>query len=127
MLSFQLAALAGFVAAAPMTDMDFKFINYVAKFNKSYATSEEYAARQEIFAAKDVQITIENTSQSSYVLAHNKFSDYTDHEYKRLLGSKQSLRASDRSLQSIPVNAAVPDWSTGVNWFTAGAVTPIKD
>jgi C1A family cysteine protease len=50
MRSFATAALAGLVAATPMTDMEFKFINYVAKFGKSYATQEEYAFRLEQFA-----------------------------------------------------------------------------
>jgi hypothetical protein len=75
---FQLPALAEFSTDYPITDIDYKFINYVAQFNKSYATSEEYTTRQAIFEAKDLEIAIQNASQSSYVLAHNKFSDYTE-------------------------------------------------
>jgi hypothetical protein len=71
-------------------------------------------------------MAIENASQSSYVLAHNKFSDYTDAEYKRLLGYKKNPLMINRAPETIPVNA-VPDWSTGVNWVTSGAVTPVKD
>ena len=126
MRTFAAAALAGFVAATPMTAMDYKFINYVAQFGKSYSTVEEYIARQTIFAAKDLEMTIENASQSSYVLGHNKFSDYTDAEYKRLLGFKKNPLMINRAPETIPVNA-VPDWSTGVNWVTSGAVTPVKD
>ena len=86
MRTFAAALVAGLVAATPMTDMEFKFINYVAKFNKSYGTKEEYAFRMEQFAAKELAIQEENASQNSYTLAHNKMSDWTHDEYRQLLG-----------------------------------------
>ena len=57
---FQLPAHSGFVTDASITDMDIKFMNYVAQFNKSYATAEDYAKRKAIFKVKDLQIAIEN-------------------------------------------------------------------
>ena len=56
MQSFILAALAGIAVAAPMDSMDYKFINFIAKHGKSYATSEEYAARKALFAKMDAEI-----------------------------------------------------------------------
>lgn len=47
MRTFAIAALAGIVAATPMTEMDYKFINYIVNFGKSYGTKEEYAFRLE--------------------------------------------------------------------------------
>jgi hypothetical protein len=126
MKTFASAALAALVAAAPMTEMEYKFINYVAKFGKSYATTEEYAFRMNIFAEKDAELNVINAEQNSYVLAHNKFSDYTETEYKKLLGYKKNDQILDREPETID-NAVVPSFATGVNWVTAGAVTPVKD
>ncbi len=126
MKSFAVATLAALATAAPMTEMEYKFINYVAKFGKSYATSEEYAFRMNIFAEKDAELNMINAEQSSYVLAHNKFSDYTEAEYQKLLGYKKNEMIVDREPELI-ANAAVPSFATGVNWVTAGAVTPVKD
>ena len=69
---------------------------------------------------------IENSNQSSYVLAHNKFSDYTSAEYKKLLGYKKNEEMLDREAEMIVSNAA-PSFATGWNWVTQGAVTPVKD
>jgi hypothetical protein len=49
-----LPAHSGFVTDATVTDLDIKFMNYVAQFNKSYATAEDYAARKAIFNVKDL-------------------------------------------------------------------------
>jgi C1A family cysteine protease len=122
MRSFATAALAGLVAATPMTDMEFKFINYVAKFGKSYGTTEEYAFRLEQFAKVDQFIQETNAVEQNFTVGHNIFSDYTHAEYKKLLGYKPVQTTS-----TAEVSNAVPDFATGVNWVTAGAVTPVKD
>jgi len=40
-------------------------------------------------------------------------------------GSIISNDTSDE--ESSPIVGDVPDWSTGVNWVSAGAVAPVKD
>jgi len=42
MKTFIAATIAAVAMAKPMTEMEYKFINYVAKFGKSYGTTEEY-------------------------------------------------------------------------------------
>lgn len=123
MRTFAAIALAGFAAATPMADIEYKFINYVAKYGKSYGTKEEYAFRLERFAKIDAEIIKINAEQSSFRLGHNKFSDYTEFEYKRMLGGK--LDETETTETNQVVNP--PSWATGVNWVTAGAVTPVKD
>ena len=124
MRSFAIAALAGLVAATPMTDMEYKFINYVATHAKSYGTKEEYAFRLEQFARVENFIAESNATEANFRLGHNKFSDYTPEEYKKMLGYK----AIETDMSAAPelVNA-VPSFATGVNWVTNGAVTPVKD
>jgi hypothetical protein len=45
MRTFAIAALAAISSATVMTELDYKFINYVATFGKSYGTVEEYRFR----------------------------------------------------------------------------------
>ena len=124
MRTFAAALVAGLVAATPMTDMEFKFINYVAKFNKSYGTKEEYAFRMEQFAAKEIAIQEENASQNSYTLAHNKMSDWTHEEYRQLLGG---LPDFEQGITAPASNQTVPSFAEGWNWIDQGAVNPVQD
>jgi C1A family cysteine protease len=123
MKTFTALALATAAIAAPMTDIEYKFINYVAKFGKSYGTKEEYAFRMSIFADKLREIEAINARQTDSVHAVNKFTDYTQYEMNRMLGGK--LDTSAETVDVIP--NATPSWATGVNWVNAGAVTPVKD
>jgi C1A family cysteine protease len=125
MKSFAISALAGFVAATPMDLSEYKFINYVAKFGKSYGTVEEYQFRLQQFIRNEVNITKYNSEQSSFRLGYNQFTDYTEAEYKKMLGYKPVV--TDSVHEPTLIDNAVPDWNTGVNWVTAGAVTPVKD
>jgi hypothetical protein len=93
MQSFALAALAGLAAATPMTSMDYKFINYVAEHGKSYGTHEEYMFRMEQFAIKEAEIASHNATVSSYRLAHNKFSDYTEASTRSSSATRRPLPA----------------------------------
>jgi C1A family cysteine protease len=124
MRSFALAALAGFSAASSMSPMEYKFINFVAKHAKSYATVEEYQHRLSLFAETDRQIEEFNATETTSVHGHNKFSDWTAYEKSKLLGAKNSPRATE---YETPIVGSVPDWTTGVNWVEAGAVSPVKD
>ena len=123
MRTFAAVALLGFAAATPMTATEYKFIQYVAKYGKTYATVEEYKYRMALFAEREVAIQKFNTNSTS-VHGHNKFSDRTNYEMSLLLGGKKD---ETEVTEGVVFNQAVPSWETGVNWVTAGAVTPVKD
>lgn len=53
-------------------------------------------------------------------------SDWTEAEYKKILGYKKEANAATSKPEVISANA-VPSFNTGVNWITAGAVTGVKD
>lgn len=126
MKSFAVAALAGIVAATPMEPIEFKFINYIAKHNKTYATKEEYKYRMELFAEQDAKIQHYNETEKTSVHAHNFLSDMTDYEKSRLNGFKADSAADSLEIED-PEVGVTPDWTVGVNWVTAGAVAPVKD
>lgn len=123
MRTFAALALSSAAIAAPMTDVEYKFINYVAKYGKSYGTKEEYSFRMNIFAEKLNEIEAINARQTDSFHGVNKFTDRTQYEMGQMLGGKLDTTEATNST----ITNAVPSWATGVNWTNAGAVTPVKD
>ena len=118
MKSFAFAAVIGATNA-----LDFDFINYMATFNKVINDVEEFAMRMENFERTDAFIKEHNASNATYTAAHNQFSDWSDAEYKSILGrvSGESTVRKEPTVLSTSANAS------SVNWVDAGAVTPVKD
>jgi cathepsin L len=68
----------------------------------------------------------ENASQSSYRLGHNLMSDWTETEYKKILGYKKTYESAN-IVEEVAVNQTVPSFTQGWNWVSQGAVNPVKD
>ena len=123
------ATIVGTAAAVSteglMTEQDFHFINYIAQHNKVYQTVEEFEFRQQVFVEMHAIIEAHNAEGHTWTLGHNQFSDWTHEEYKTLLGYKPELRTPQ--YQDLPATPYVQTNSSGVNWVTKGAVTPVKD
>jgi len=121
--TFAAAALAAAVSA--VNNGDVKFMHFLAQFGKMYTTFEEFAFRAEIYALKDLEILSHNSRPSNFVLGHNKFSDWTAKEMKKLLGDKsESANAYCLPPPSTDNSVEVP---SSVNWVEAGMTTPVKD
>lgn len=102
-----------------------EFIQHIAEYGKSYGTKEEYIFRLNEFAKKHAAIAEINAENGSFTVGHNKFSDWTDDEYKRLLGFKgkqspfvEATQATLLSTEDIPAS---------IDWRTKGAVNAVKD
>jgi hypothetical protein len=122
MRNFVALALAGAASAQYNSSSDVAFMAYLSRFGKSYGTVEEYVFRMELFMEKEVEIVAHNSIRgSSYKLGHNKYSDWTDREYERLLGHKHT--ANPENYQRLVINGE----HTPVDWVAFGAVTPVKD
>lgn len=66
-----------------------------------------------------------NATETSSVHGHNKFSDWTAYEKSKLSGVKNVPESNPEEF--FTPEGTVPDWTTGVNWVTAGAVSGVKD
>jgi cathepsin L len=122
MKSFAIASLAGLAAAYGQVDL--KFMMHCNKYGLSWPTVEEFNFRKSLFISTEVFIEEHNASESSYKVGHNKFSTWTRDEMAKLRGLKT------RPVDERPRTYWKPEKYTnqsGVNWTTAGCVTPVKD
>ena len=73
-------------AAANAVDLNtFKFMQYLSKFNKSYATIEEFNMRLENFMKIDQFIQEWNAdTNNTHTVGHNMLSDWTVEERAKL-------------------------------------------
>jgi cathepsin F len=102
-----------------------EFVQHIAEYGKSYATKEEYQFRLALFAEKHAAIAEHNSENGSFILGHNQFSDWTETEYKKLLGFKKR-----RDHQVKGSNFTILDTEntpTSIDWRERGAVNAVKN
>ena len=121
MKSFAFAAVIG--AASAIDTTTFGYLNYLAKFNKSYENQEEFEMRVNRYVQVDAFIQEHNETNASYTVGHNQFSDWTAAEYKNLLGYKKDNLKQPKTPKKYDTSMN----ASSVNWVEAGAVTPVKD
>ena len=69
---------------------DAAYEQYIAKYGRNIASQSEFAMRKSIFEANLKKINEHNASGKSWTVGLNKFADWTDEEYSRLLGLKNT-------------------------------------
>lgn len=102
--------------------MQAQFSAHISHYGLSYATSEEFEFRFNIYADNEKIINEHNAGNHSFTLGHNKFSTWTDEEYKGLLGLKVP---KDHKVN--PVELDTTDLAGSVDWRDMGAVNEVKD
>ena len=125
MKTFALAALAAVTTATELTSHDMKFINFIAQHNKTFGTTEEFNFRRQVWGEAEEEINAHNAEGLTWTLGHNQFSDWTNEEYKVLLGYKPELRTAQ--YQDIVPTEYTSTNADGIDWRTKGAVTAVKD
>ena len=123
MRTFIAAAFAAVASAELLTSEDYEFIRFVSKFNKRYATTEEFMARKTHFINffREMRALNEDyTVKSTHGL--NKYSDNTPDEWKLMNGLKMRGRTDMQ-----PVVYEGYEVPSSVDWRDAGCVNTIKD
>ena len=96
--------------AKEMSPMDKEFAAYVAKYRKSYLSTEEYELRSENFAKTHHAIVAHNMSGASHTLAHNHLSDWTEAEKNSMNGYLPRVRGtSGYKFEEVDASKTV-DW-----------------
>jgi C1A family cysteine protease len=112
-----------FLMSNEMTTEDYAFIQFVSDYRRSYGTKEEFEFRKNIFVQKIQEHERINAENSKFTVGVNKFADWTEAEYKRILGFKASTIPHEENVKMLDENLT----ASSVNWVNAGAVTPVKD
>lgn len=91
-------------------------MKYIAQWNKSYGTREEFNARMARWVEVDAFVKEVNApgSEHTHTAAHNKFSDWSEAQFKTM----QTLRAEDVKHSDEPVELETNISNGAVNWVT---------
>merc|ERR1712147_181192 len=105
-----------------ITEEEMAYMKYVTEWGKSYGTKAEFEFRLEQFKNTLTKIGAHSSNDAhKSTVGLNQFSDWTEAEYKRLLGYKPVERLSEPELLD------TENLADEVNWVTKGAVTPVKN
>lgn len=100
-----------------------EFVQYLAKHGKSYQTKEEFLFREKLYNAKKItHAKINSQNGNTFTVGPNKFSDWTEAEYKTMLGHRP---LPDNGTYKTFGASNVQDGER--DWRNDGAVTGVKD
>lgn len=114
-----------------MGEKEAAFINFLARYGKTYASKGDMAGRFEVFSQNYDAVQAHNSAGERYQMGINQFSDMTLQEFSSMYGvsglvQKQSTKASRPNLRDAKDQAkpALPDL---VDWHAAGKTTVPSD
>ena len=100
-----------------------EFEIFIAEFQKSYNTEDEYNYRKAVYESNVEFITKENAKDHTYKLGVNQFADMTLDEFKTMLRYIPMSKHDDLSV----TGPTVPKSDKTIDWVAAGAVNPVQD
>ena len=125
MKSFIAATIAAIASAEALSEEFLAFVNFVAKYNKTYESVEEFDMRFEAFKRTHASIAeINESNEHGHVAGHNKFSDWTEEEFKSIMGLKTPTEMPNMEKYVPEINGDLP---ASLDWRTEGKVSAVKD
>merc|ERR1719253_18322 len=106
----------------------FLFEEFVAKFERTYASEEERAERFAVFAENLEKIAAMKLADTSAEYTHlSPFADYSDEEYRAMNGFVGAPHDLSAMPELVLPKLDTTDLPTDFDWTTKGAVTPVKN
>jgi len=122
--AFALACLSGAQALTSQSDHEYQFITWAVQHGRTYTEMAEFTERFENWLKTHETIKTYNAREGKTVtLGHNKFSDYTDEEYRSMLNYKPRPDQSRAQVTYLDASNA-PD---SIDWRELGAVNEVQD
>lgn len=125
-----IAAYAGYTMSGckdPIThEVESLFVSHIAEWGLSYATSEEYTYRLQLFAAADNNVKRVNSDpESLWTAGHNMFSTLSKDELDEYKGysGPQEFDQYDEFLEVLPEDQVA---AGGIDWRSKGYVNGVK-
>lgn len=112
-------------AVSAMDDKTQQFLEWALLHGKEYSNFKDFQHRLEQFIKFDEQVIAFNANSTTSTVGHNKFSDWTDEEWKAFNNYKPRERTTDVFLEA--PEPVANDLPTEVNWVNAGGVNPVQD
>jgi len=116
------------LATVPESVYQDAFINWMVKFDKSYAP-EEFFYKYGVFKANFDFVQAHNSGNTTWAVELNKFADLTSSEFKIIYnGYKPELRREARNPVKTLRDLRIGAYPSGsLDWVSKGAVTGVKD
>lgn len=95
----------------------------MTEFNKNYATQDEYMGRLQIFSHNLEKLNEKFSTESTYQMKINEFSDRTPEE----MNSMKGFRPTPSFLMAEPTVLDTTNLASSINWVQKGAVTDPKN
>jgi len=123
------ATLMGVAAADELiAATEYKFMEFITSYGRSYATKAEYNFRLTQFAKRVAEHKRWNAQPGvTSTQGVNHLTDRTDEEISLMLGHRPNLLSKGANLENFKSNSTVAAAATPIDWRTKGAVTPVKD
>jgi len=111
---------------------DYSFEKYTTEFTKTYITQEETKFRKQLFEKRLGEIRAHNVDPTNtWKKGVNQFTDFTDVEFRQLLGVKKSLLYQQKMTQVqqivVPIEERRTDLPEQIDWRDHGVITDVKD
>ena len=111
-----------------------RFVQYCAEFGKSYINQQEFKMRLFNWKKSDEFIKAQEWDvRRDYKVGHNKFSDWSDREYQKLLGFAQPAEQKAKNVvawtsdESMGYSANGARVAQSIDWRENGVVSPVAD
>jgi hypothetical protein len=121
-MKFAVAALLGAASAADL-EIENSYLAYVAEHGKSYGTEEEFKFRMNLYSQRVEKVREHNANVTGNdaTMGINHMADWTDAEYKRLLGFRNHPNANKATETFV---GDVADLPASVDWRAKAAYRP---
>lgn len=107
--------------ATTITDAEREFINYIAKYHRTYGTKEEYEYRLNLFAEAYNKV-LNHDPSVGYELGINHLADLSSYEFNMMKGYTPSSEPRITAEADDTLNAPA-----SIDWRSSGAVTGVKN
>merc|ERR1712166_31202 len=110
-----------FAVAVSAVHTETEFMTHLAEYGRQMGTVAEFNYRKGLFDLKEAAIKEHNSVPRNYTLGHNKFSDWSEAEMKKMLGYvAPAFPATPKVIENLTYPATK-------NWVTDVCVNAVKD
>mmetsp|Transcript_9463 Transcript_9463/g.9185 ORF Transcript_9463/g.9185 Transcript_9463/m.9185 type:complete len:332 (-) Transcript_9463:39-1034(-) len=113
------------LSSSTVDELDLQFTQFTTQFDKNYQNEDEYNFRRSIFEKNLKVINEHNAEGKSWTLGTNEFTDWTDEEYKSMLGLRRQPLRSSQTLKTIKAKGE-PEL-VSIDHRNEGLVTDVKN